>query len=148
MVHIRTIWQRNFREYINNHIWNGELPFAAQAMNIQYMERRAPARRTSIIYIACAANRSSPFHIRGAIRSIYGVLALPCTGCCHYFTTLTRPSLRGAAGRASLDAYPSDRAPMPIYCSSTPRVFMSCLPSSVWNIWYSRLIQHVARPTA
>ena len=136
-------------------IWNGELLFAAQVMNIQYMERRVPSRRTSYVYYTCAANGSSPFHIRGALRSIYVVSSvpytwcpLPYTGCCHYLTTLTRPSLRGAAGRASLDAYPSDRAPMPIYCSSTPRVFMSCLPSSVWNIWYSRLIQHVARPTA
>ena len=107
-------------------------------------------REFAVPYTGCP-----PFHIRGVLRSIYGVSSvlymgcpLPYTGCCHYFTTLTRPSLRGAAGRASLDAYPSDRAPMPIYCSSTPRVFMSCLPSSVWNIWYSRLIQHVARPTA
>ena len=142
LVHIRTIWQRNFREYINN------LYGTAQATSIQYMERRTPVRRASNVYSTWAANGSSPFHILGALRSIYWVPSvpytgcpLPYTGCCHYLTTLTRPSLRGAAGRASLDAYPSDRAPMPIYCSSTPRVFMSCLPSSVWNIWYSRLIQ-------
>ena len=135
-------------------IWNGELLFAAQAMCI-LLGRRTGVRRSiywvpSVPYTGCP-----PFHILGALRSIYWVPSvlytgcpLPYTGCCHYLTTLTRPSLRGAAGRASLDAYPSDSAPMPIYCSSTPRVFMSCLPSSVWNIWYSRLIQHVARPTA
>ena len=37
------------------------------------MERRTPVRRASIIHIACAANGSSPFHIRGALRSIYWV---------------------------------------------------------------------------
>ena len=137
-------------------IWNGELLFAAQAMCI-LLGRRTGVRRSiywvpSVPYTGCppfhilGALRSiywvpsvpytgcPPFHIRGTLRSIYRMLAVPYSGCCHYLTTLTRPSLRGAAGRASLDAYPNDRAPMPIYCSSTPRVFMSCLPSSVWNI--------------
>ena len=128
-------------------IWNGELLFAAQAMCI-LLGRRTGVRRSiywvpSVPYTGCP-----PFHILGVLRSIYRVLAIPYTVCCPYFTIFTLPSLRGAAGRASLDAYPSDRAPMPIYCSSTPRVFISCLPSSVWNIWYSRLIQQVARPTA